>query len=181
MTKQRPSPTQHRRDFVKKAAAVVVGGAAAAVPVIPGLAVLMDPLRHKGGGGGEPVLVTTLASVPEDGTPRKFPVLATHVDAWNRSTNVPVGSVYLRRVGEKLHALNVSCPHAGCFVDYLHDQRSFLCPCHNSHFALNGSVNDPRSPSPRALDELEVELRNGTEVWVKFQNFRAGEKEKVAV
>ena len=180
MAKPSSSPGPDRRDFFKKAAAVALGGAAAAVPAVPGLALLLDPLRRKGG-GGEPVFVTTLASIPEDGTPRKFPVLANRVDAWNRATNVPVGSVYLRRTGEKLVALHVSCPHAGCFVDYVPDQRSFFCPCHNSYFALSGAVSDPKSPSPRPLDELEVEVRNGTEVWVKFMNFRAGEKEKVAV
>jgi hypothetical protein len=31
------------------------------------------------------------------------------------------------------------------------------------------------------MDTLEVELRNGTEVWVKFQNFEAGKAKKIAV
>ena len=38
-----------------------------------------------------------------------------------------------------------------------------------------------KSPSPRGLDELEVEIRSDNEIWVKFQNFRAGEKEKIPV
>jgi menaquinol-cytochrome c reductase iron-sulfur subunit len=42
-------------------------------------------------------------------------------------------------------------------------------------------VQDPKSPSPRGLDDLVVEIRNGTEVWVKFQNFRAGTHDKIPV
>jgi menaquinol-cytochrome c reductase iron-sulfur subunit len=118
--------------------------------------------------------------VPEDGVPRKFPVLASRVDAWNKSPETAIGAVYLRRAqGEKLRAFNVVCPHAGCFVDFLASKDSFLCPCHNSTFALDGKINDPRSPSPRGMDELEVEVRNDSEVWVKFQNFRAGVVEKI--
>ena len=47
---------------------------------------------------------------------------------------------------------------------------------------LDGSlVAGARSPSPRALDGLEVELREGSEVWVKFQNFEAGKATKIPV
>jgi len=104
------------------------------------------------------------------------------VDAWSRTPNVPVGAVYLQRVGEnKVRALNVVCPHAGCFVDYRPANGNYFCPCHNSSFALDGKILDPKSPSPRGLDELPVEVRNGTEVWVTFQNFRAGVHEKIPV
>ena len=39
--------------------------------------------------------------------------------------------------------------------------------------------SSPGSPAPRGLDELEVEIRNKSEVWVKFRNFRAGVPEKI--
>ena len=95
---------------------------------------------------------------------------------------VPVGAVYLRRVSDqKVQAFNVVCPHAGCFVDYDASGKSYHCPCHNSRFALDGRIADPKSPSPRGLDELEVELRNGNEIWVRFLNFRAGQKERIPV
>jgi hypothetical protein len=31
------------------------------------------------------------------------------------------------------------------------------------------------------MDQLEVEVRGGKEVWVKFQNFRAGVAKKIPV
>jgi menaquinol-cytochrome c reductase iron-sulfur subunit len=176
-----PAPAPERRNFLTKAAAIVIGGALAAIAPIAGLFVAFDPLRRKTDAGGA-VRVASLNALPEDGEPRKFPVLATKIDAWNRTPNVPVGAVYLQRFKDgTVRALNVVCPHAGCFVDFRTDQNHFHCPCHNSSFALDGKILDPKSPSPRALDELAVEIRNGSEVWVKFQNFRAGTHEKIPV
>jgi menaquinol-cytochrome c reductase iron-sulfur subunit len=175
-----PTPPDDRRSFLTKAAAIIIGGALAITAPVAGLFVFLDPLRRKSDSGGA-VLVASLNALPENGEPRKFSVLATRVDAWNRSPNVPIGAVYLQRVGDKVRALNVVCPHAGCFVDYRSAKNHFFCPCHNSSFALDGQVQDPKSPSPRGLDDLVVEIRNGTEVWVKFQNFRAGTHDKIPV
>jgi menaquinol-cytochrome c reductase iron-sulfur subunit len=177
-----PSPPQpDRRNFLMKAGAVVIGGALAVVAPLAGLTVLLDPLRRKSQAGGA-VRVASLAAVPDDGVPRKFPVLATYQDAWNRTPNVPVGAVYLQRAkGEAVRALNVVCPHAGCFVDYRAAEGCYLCPCHNSTFALDGKVLNPKSPSPRGLDDLPVEVRGNGEIWVTFQNFRPGEKERIPV
>jgi len=170
-----PVPNQpDRRSFLKEGAALLIGALATLVPLLSGLVVFLDPLRRKSK-AGDFLFVASLSALPEDGLPRKFPVIAGHTDAWNKVPPAPVGAVYLRRVGKEVEAFNVVCPHAGCFVDFMPDTKSYLCPCHNSTFALNGKISDPRSPSPRALDKLSVEIRNDSEIWVKFQNFRAGE------
>ena len=49
----------------------------------------------------------------------------------------------------------------------------------NPSVSPDGKILDPKSPSPRGLDDLPVEIRNGGEVWVTFQNFRAGVHEKI--
>jgi menaquinol-cytochrome c reductase iron-sulfur subunit len=181
MDQPEASPSSDRRDFITKAAAVVVGGSLVALPAVAGLCVFLDPLRRNAETGAS-VLVANLHSLPENGEPRKYSVLATRVDVWNRTPNVPIGAVYLQRLpGDKVRALNVVCPHAGCFVDYRSTNNNFFCPCHNSSFALDGKILDPKSPSPRGLDELPVEVRNGSEIWVTFQNFRAGVHEKIPV
>ncbi len=172
-----PNPPD-RRSFLKEAAAIITGAIATLVPLASGLFVFFDPLRKKSK-AGEFVFVAALTALPEDGLPRKFPVVAGHTDAWNKVPPAPVGAVYLRRVGSSVEAFNVVCPHAGCFVDFIPETKSYLCPCHSSTFALNGKINDPRSPSPRALDKLPAEVRKGGEVWVRFQNFRAGEPEQI--
>ena len=170
-----------RRDFIKKSCAVIIGAVTGLVPAISGLMVLLDPLRRKAQ-DTDAVLIASLSSLPEDGVPRKFPVIADHTDAWNRLPRVPIGAVYLRRIGDRqIQAFNVICPHAGCFVDYDLSRKGYHCPCHNSSFEVDGKIADPKSPSPRGLDELEVEIRSDNEIWVRFQNFRAGEKEKIPV
>lgn len=181
MDTSHPSLPPDRRNFLAKAAAVVIGGLVAVVPPLAGLFVFLDPLRRKSESSGA-VLVTSLNALPESGEPRKFPVLATRVDAWNRTPNVPIGAVYLQRLpGNQVRALNVVCPHAGCFVDFRPRQNHYFCPCHNSSFGPDGKILDPKSPSPRGLDDLAVEVRNGTEIWVTFRNFRAGVHEKIPV
>jgi Rieske Fe-S protein len=167
-----------RRDFMKKACSVVIGGAIGAVPVAAGLAVYMDPLRRKAE-GGLTVRVASLDALPNDGVPRKFPVLASRTDAWTKTAETPIGAVYLRRTADgKVTAFNVVCPHAGCFVDFMPDRGSFLCPCHDSTFTLEGRVASPRSPAARGLDELTCHVRNEKEIWVEFQNFQGGHAEK---
>jgi Rieske Fe-S protein len=158
--------------------ALVFGGLAGLVPPVAGLTVLLDPLRRGSDGAGR-IRVATLDALPGDGTPRRFPVLATRRDAWNRTPHTPVGAVYLRRTGpDRVQAVNVVCPHAGCLVDFAPASHRFLCPCHRSSFEIDGRVADPHSPSPRGLDELEVEIRAGAEIWVRFQNFQVGRPEK---
>jgi len=180
MNEQQESPGEARRDFIKKASAVAIGGVITAVPIAAGARVLMDPVKA-GGGGMQRIKVTTLDSLPKDGTPRKFPIVASRKDAWNRFPDAPVGAVYLRRIGEtSVEALNVVCPHAGCFVDFRAEMKGYYCPCHNSLFHVDGKIADPKSPSPRGLDTL-LAVVEGNEVWVEFQNFRTGTAHKVPV
>jgi menaquinol-cytochrome c reductase iron-sulfur subunit len=171
-----------RRGFFQRMLSILIGGIITVVPAAAGLMVLLDPLRRRTAGTGAAVRVTSLEALPQDGVPRKFPVIADRTDAWNKFLNVPVGAVYLRRTGDdKVEALNVVCPHAGCFVDFENANGRFHCPCHNSTFTVDGHIDSPSSPAPRGLDTLQVEVRKDGGVWVVFQNFKAGQKEKVPV
>ncbi len=178
-TTNTPVPT--RRNFFKETLAAALGMVVAVIPGLAGLAVFLDPLRRQGAAGGRLIRVAAIGAIPADGTPAKFAVVADKTDAWNKFTETPVGAVYLRRVGaDKIVALNVVCPHAGCFVSLQKSGKDFLCPCHDSRFELDGRVTSPSSPSPRGLDSLEVEIRKD-EIWVHFQNFQPGKREKVPV
>jgi len=170
-----------RRGFFSKVAALVLGGVAFATPLAIGIVSFLNPLRLKSQ-SGRFFRLATLEVLPEDGTPRKYPVIADRNDAWNRFPNEPIGAVFLRRTGDKkkpIEALNVICPHAGCFIGFDSKDRQFLCPCHNAHFSLEGERLDENSESPRDMDTLEVEIRDGGEIWVKFENFRTGTPEKI--
>lgn len=170
-----------RREFLRKFLAGLIGGSLMVLPLGAGLAVFLDPLKRRASRGNL-ARITTLDSLPADGLPRKFPVMATKVDAWNKSPLARVGAVYLRRSGDgRIEALNVVCPHAGCFVDFLPERGAYLCPCHNSLFSLSGEIQDRSSPSPRGMDPLKVEIKNENEVWVEFQNFQAGTSHRIPV
>jgi menaquinol-cytochrome c reductase iron-sulfur subunit len=121
--------------------------------------------------------------LPEDGTPRKTPVIADRTDAWTSYQNEPIGAVFLSRSGDKVIALQVVCPHAGCSINFEGSGKEgkFFCPCHAASFDLAGKRTDAVSPSPRDMDALEVEVRNGNEVWVKFESFGVGTAAKVAL
>jgi menaquinol-cytochrome c reductase iron-sulfur subunit len=176
-----PKPPLDRRGFFKKSLVVILGGVAALVPAAAGLLVAVDPLRRKAAARAA-VRVTTLDALPADGLPRRFPVIAAKSDAWNRFQAAPIGAVYLRRTADdRVEALNVVCPHAGCFVEFAAAAGNFRCPCHQSTFALDGSIASPGSPSPRALDRLTVKVGDDGAVWVTFQNFQSGRADQVPV
>jgi menaquinol-cytochrome c reductase iron-sulfur subunit len=187
-----------RRDMLWGFLAAATGLVVGLFPLGAGLMVFLDPLRGKKrvpasvpDGGSEFLKIATLDAVPDDGIPRRFPVIADLTDAWNFSPGQPVGAVYVRREqGKKeVQVFHATCPHAGCSVAYSHDadpkNRLYKCPCHNSAFDLEGEkVNLPgkENPSPRPMDTLEVDeqkLASG-EVWVKFLNFYTGIHEKKA-
>ena len=151
------------------------------IPLGAGLAVLFDPLRRNATATGL-VRITSLEALPDDGIPRRFQVLSTRVDAWNKFAQTPIGAVYLRRLKDgKIEAFNAVCPHAGCFVEFVPDRGIYSCPCHKSSFNIAGQIENRSSPASRGLDSLAVEVKGHKEVWVKFQNFQAGRPEKVPV
>ena len=173
---------ENRRGFLTHILAAAIGGLVGLVPLVSGLLFFVDPLMRKrkgAAGDGFLKLPISLDALTINGEPQLCKISMDRVDAWNTFRNQPVGAVFLRRIGkDKVIAFNQRCPHLGCAVDYRpgHD---YYCPCHTSEFTLDGDKNNVIPP--RGLDSLDVEIRNGTEVWVKFQNFRATTPEKIPV
>lgn len=175
-----------RRSFFGKATSVVIGGLITVFPAAAGLFTFADPLRSraKAGGDDEPgnlVRVATLEALPDDGVPRQFPVIADRQDAWNRFPNEAIGAVYLRRQkgSDQIEAFNATCPHAGCFVNFVPGRKAYQCPCHDSAFDVDGHCK--YGPSPRDLDSLMAEVRGeGAEqaIWVRYVDFIVGVDEK---
>jgi quinol---cytochrome c reductase iron-sulfur subunit, bacillus type len=179
-----PAP---RRSFMAQFLAGAVGVLVGVVPAVVGLATFLNPLRKSvqekqrpEGSDAEGFYdVTALAAL--NATPQSFKIIADRRDAWNVFPQEAIGAVFLALDGKNdIRAFNVSCPHAGCAVDYRGGKQAFHCPCHNSSFALDGT-RSPESPSARDLDSLETKVSPDGRVWVKYQNFKAGEKEKKVV
>lgn len=171
---------QPRRGFLARLSVCAVGVLLYLPALLAGAWAFLNPLRQKAS-AGKFLRLTTLEALPADGTPQKFPVIAERTDAWTHYPPEPVGAVFLRRTGPKqVEAIQVVCPHAGCFVVYEAQKKIFFCPCHTGSFELGGKRLDERSPSPRDLDSLAVDVRANGEVWVKFEKFRTGIPQKIA-
>ena len=151
----------------------------AGVPAAIAARFALDPtLRRRKGGAAEPVRVADLAAVPDDGTPRAFPVRADQVDGWTGTPDVEVGVVYLRKTEDGVVAWNARCPHLGCLIEHKADEGHFLCPCHSSVFEEDGSRRN--EVSPRDMDTLPAEVRDGA-VYVAYQDFKYRLSKKVPV
>ena len=60
-------------------------------------------------------------------------------------------------------ALYQRCVHLGCSVPFRNDCNSFKCPCHGSHYNVDGEYLD--GPAPRSLDRFAMSF-SGTDVIV---------------
>ncbi len=175
-----------RRGFIK-GASCAIGAAIGVVPMAAGVRVAMDPLSRQETVVDAEFIRLAEVSDLEVGVPKKFAIVEDKRDKWSRYKDVPVGAVYLllqkakedERGEPKVIAFNTVCPHLGCFVDYRPEQQDYFCPCHDSNFALDGSLK--KGVSPRDMDTLKVEIRKGHEVWVKFQRFKANTKEQIVI
>ncbi|HEY7123525.1 MAG TPA: ubiquinol-cytochrome c reductase iron-sulfur subunit [Ktedonobacterales bacterium] len=56
-------------------------------------------------------------------------------------------------------ALYQRCVHLGCKVPFRNDCHSFKCPCHGSHYNIDGEYLD--GPAPRSLDRFALSFENG--------------------
>jgi Rieske Fe-S protein len=166
-----------RRRFLEMAAALA-GTAAGALALIPGLGVILDPLLRRRGSAGDflPIGEATVLSTER---PVSLPVIGEMVDAWTRAPEVQLGTVWLQKgEDDEVIAMTAECPHLGCKIDYDRDQDHFVCPCHDSSFGLDGSVND--GPSPRPMDQLEARVRDGV-IEVRFKRFRTQNEDQVEI
>lgn len=167
------------RRFLPSVCAIAVCGAAILVPVAIGMAVFLDPLRRDDGQANT-ALVAALSAVPDDGIPREFTVLGSRHDAWMVHPPHPVGRVFLRRqpVQRDVQALNATCPHAGCAIEYEPSASLFRCWCHHHTFELTGKRTAANDMSPRDMDSLVSRLA-GDEIWVEFHNFQIATPKKI--
>ncbi len=64
-----------------------------------------------------------------------------------------------------LLAVNPTCPHKSCTVEWLSDRKEFVCPCHDSRFAATGTVI--KGPAQKPLPTYATKIEQG-QVLVKI-------------
>lgn len=73
---------------------------------------------------------------------------------------IPEGMLYLSRLEDgSFIAMSKTCTHLGCTVPWDQELQKFVCPCHGSTFARNGTVLT--APAIRPLDYYPVRIENG--------------------
>jgi cytochrome b6-f complex iron-sulfur subunit len=119
--------------WISSLAALTLGGLAA-------FSRFMRP-RSDAGASGSVFDLGTLADLPAAGT---------------APLNYPEGGFWLVRSDAGLLALRKSCAHLNCLYDWDAQSSQFVCPCHGSLFAADGSHLE--GPAARSLDRFVVRL-----------------------
>jgi Rieske Fe-S protein len=170
---------QRRRFF--KWASLLLGGAWVVIAGLPGVGLLVEPLRRQNRHGKARRLLK-LGDL-EVGVPRKVVIVDRRVDAWTRYPPGPIGAVWMvRRDNQRVDVFTVTCPHLGCPVEHIAAEKKFFCPCHEASFGEDGSVLG--GPQQRGLDRLQtrIEIVAG-EAWVSvvLERFEPGIPEKISL
>jgi cytochrome b6-f complex iron-sulfur subunit len=78
----------------------------------------------------------------------------------------PVGAVLVVGKSSKkdLIAVDPTCPHQGCTVEWKANKDKFVCPCHDSEFGVHGQVEKGPAEEPLKTYMAKIE---GNSVVVK--------------
>jgi hypothetical protein len=121
---------------------------------VPAIAFVTSPSRHA---STSPWLfVANLADLPEDGQPRRMPVLAPDRDAWTRRSDKVVGAVFVRRIPGVDQVLVLEPHHHATQrvgVEYDEQSRAFQS-CWGVRFDLEG-CELPAPDLPPMGDRME--------------------------
>jgi menaquinol-cytochrome c reductase iron-sulfur subunit len=71
--------------------------------------------------------------------------------------------------------LSAICPHEGCEVNWESESKVFLCPCHESSFAADGSPI--KGPSQRGLGTLPSRVQDG-KLQVQYRFYEDNSQER---
>lgn len=78
----------------------------------------------------------------------------------------PFGSILVigTSKSQNLIAVNPTCTHLGCTVEWEVEEKIFLCPCHASEFRVDGKVQNGPATKPLSTYVTKIE---GNSVMVK--------------
>lgn len=134
-------------EFIYGLAALI--SAALAIPA--GIYLLFPPRTKQ---SGEWVEACDLAQLPVD-SPQEVAFHENRVDGW-KVTSEKATAWVVKKSNTDVIAFAPQCTHLGCAYHWDEQAKHFLCPCHTSVFAEDGSVIS--GPAPRPLDRYEVKI-----------------------
>lgn len=96
---------------------------------------------------GDSVVVGTVADLDSQGFVSSRPAFASGAVIAVRAPDSP----------DTLYAVDSRCTHQGCSVEWEADTSEFVCPCHRSKFAPDGSVTSGPATEPLATFPVQIE------------------------
>lgn len=163
---------QDRRGFLKILVGAF-GSALAAVATVPVLGAALTPLLRRKDDDANLIKAVAEKELVA-GVPRRVELTSVVVDGWTRAVGIVGAAWVMKKADGSISALSSVCPHSGCSIGQKTKQ-TYGCPCHASAFSFEGVALE--GPSPRPMDPLSVEVKDGT-VYVKWQRFKVGVKDK---
>ena len=91
------------------------------------------------------------------GVPVELSFQESRLDGWKVLTEKKTAWV-VKEPNNKIVAFGPQCTHLACAYHWEMDAGKFLCPCHGSSFALDGSVIT--GPAARPLDRYLTKIEN---------------------
>lgn len=100
----------------------------------------------------------------QDNSPSEFYQIGTLDELQSQgyllNEDLEIGAVLVRQTEDNsLIAIDPTCTHAGCFVEWEQEEKSFVCPCHNSMFKEDGTLIGGLAISD--LSRYQVKVDNG--------------------
>ena len=77
------------------------------------------------------------------------------VDGW-KVTSEKSTAWLVKFPNNQVVAYSPECTHLGCPYHWEQNRNEFVCPCHNSIFAIDGKVEG--GPAPRPLDRYQTKI-----------------------
>lgn len=120
----------------------------------------IDPALKAAGAGGTMVPVADISEITD--VPKSVTFTVKQDDAWVKGQDA-TKTAWVYKNGEEVVALEPTCKHFGCMVNWAGDENhpdQFFCPCHLGRYTKDG-VNVPNTPPNAPLDMFEYEVRDG--------------------
>ena len=100
------------------------------------------------------VEIGDIGSLPPD-TPTEMTFRHNRTDGW-KVTSEKATAWVVKHADNSVTAYGPQCTHLGCAYHWEDSKAEFVCPCHNSFFAIDGNVTS--GPAPRPLDRYETKI-----------------------
>lgn len=144
-----------RRDFVNLVLAFL-GSIMGAIIGIPAIGYILHPaLKVQPKEAWIPVGPVDRFPI---GTPTLFSFTRTTVNGWEKTVN-SYGAYVIKLSENQFKVFSNICTHLSCRVSWKEEKQEYICPCHDGHFAKDGTVT--YGPPPAPLREYPTKIEDG--------------------